>query len=136
VVTIVGMPWAWWIMSVAGGGGMLAAAVVAVAEVQGVRAACRGDARAAAVAGDGRRCGDGGGVGTVGHIEIADKTTIGGGTSVTHSITESGQHVAGIFPMSSYKEWARNAVHIHRLNETGKRIKQLEQELAELKNDK
>ena len=29
VVTIVGMPWAWWIMSVAGGGGMLVAAVVA-----------------------------------------------------------------------------------------------------------
>ena len=26
VVTIVGMPWAWWIMSVAGGGGMLVAA--------------------------------------------------------------------------------------------------------------
>ena len=31
VVTIAGMPWAWWIMSVAGGGGMLAAAVVAAA---------------------------------------------------------------------------------------------------------
>lgn len=31
VVTIVGMPWAWWIMSVAGGGGMLVAAVVGVA---------------------------------------------------------------------------------------------------------
>lgn len=31
VVTIVGMPWAWWIMSVAGGGGMLAAAVVSAA---------------------------------------------------------------------------------------------------------
>ncbi len=31
VVTIVGMPWAWWIMSVAGGGGMLVAAVVSVA---------------------------------------------------------------------------------------------------------
>ena len=29
VVTIVGMPWAWWIMSVAGGGGMLVAAAVA-----------------------------------------------------------------------------------------------------------
>lgn len=84
----------------------------------------------------GNYCIIGGGVGTVGHIEIADKTTIGGGTSVTHSITESGQHVAGIFPMSSYKEWARNAVHIHRLNETGKRIKQLEQELTELKNGK
>ena len=31
VVTIVGMPWAWWIMSVAGGGGMLVAAVVGAA---------------------------------------------------------------------------------------------------------
>ena len=31
VVTIVGMPWVWWIMSVAGGGGMLVAAVVSVA---------------------------------------------------------------------------------------------------------
>ena len=76
----------------------------------------------------------GGGVGTVGHIEIADKTTIGGGTSVTHSISESGTHVAGIFPMSSYKEWARNAVHVRRLSETDKRIRQLEKELAELKN--
>ena len=28
VVTIVGMPWAWWIMSVAGGGGMLVAAII------------------------------------------------------------------------------------------------------------
>ena len=31
VVTIVGMPWAWWIMSVAGGGGMLVAAAVSAA---------------------------------------------------------------------------------------------------------
>ena len=31
VVTIAGMPWGWWIMSVAGGGGMLVAAVVSVA---------------------------------------------------------------------------------------------------------
>ena len=31
VVTIVGMPWAWWIMSLAGGGGMLVAAVVSAA---------------------------------------------------------------------------------------------------------
>ena len=67
-----------------------------------------------------------GGVGTVGHIEIADKTTIGGGTSVTHSITESGQHLAGIFPMSGYKDWARNAVYIHRLSEMNKRLKTLE----------
>ncbi|MGF6147011.1 UDP-3-O-acylglucosamine N-acyltransferase [Kingella potus] len=84
----------------------------------------------------GSYCIIGGGVGTVGHIEIADKTTIGGGTSVTHSITASGQHIAGIFPMSSHKEWARNAVHISRLSDTSKRIKQLEQQLAELKSGK
>lgn len=79
----------------------------------------------------GNYCIIGGGVGTVGHIEIADKTTIGGGTSVTHSITESGQHLAGIFPMSGYKDWARNAVYIHRLSEMNKRIKTLEKQLAD-----
>ena len=79
----------------------------------------------------GNYCIIGGGVGTVGHIEIADKTTIGGGTSVTHSITESGQHLAGIFPMSGYKDWARNAVYIHRLSEMNKRLKTLEKQLAD-----
>ena len=79
----------------------------------------------------GSYCIIGGGVGTVGHIEISDKTTIGGGTSVTHSITESGKHLAGIFPMSTHKEWARNAVYIHRLSEMNKRLKTLEQQLSD-----
>ena len=79
----------------------------------------------------GNYCIIGGGVGTVGHIEIADKTTIGGGTSVTHNITESGQHLAGIFPMSGYKDWARNAVYIHRLSEMNKRLKMLEKQFAD-----
>ncbi|KPN73391.1 UDP-3-O-(3-hydroxymyristoyl)glucosamine N-acyltransferase [Neisseria sp. 74A18] len=77
----------------------------------------------------GNYCILGGGVGTVGHIEIADKTTIGGGSSITHSIKESGQHIAGPYPMQTYKEWARNAVHIRHLSEMNKRIKQLEQAL-------
>ena len=74
--------------------------------------------------------------GISGSVTIGNYCIIGGGTSVTHSITESGTHVAGIFPMSSYRDWARNAVHIHRLNDTAKRIRQLEQQLAELKNGK
>lgn len=78
----------------------------------------------------GSYCVIGGGVGTVGHIEIADKTQIGGGTSVTHSVTESGQHIASIFPMLSYREWAKNAVHIKHLNEMSKRIKELEKKLS------
>lgn len=83
----------------------------------------------------GNYCIIGGGVGTVGHIEIADKTTIGGGTSVTHSITESGKHLAGIFPMSTHKEWARNAVYIHRLSEMNKRLKTLENRLSDSEKD-
>ncbi|WP_314309694.1 UDP-3-O-(3-hydroxymyristoyl)glucosamine N-acyltransferase [Kingella denitrificans] len=79
----------------------------------------------------GSYCVIGGGVGTVGHIEIADKTTIGGGTSVTHSIKESGTHYASIFPMQTFREWTRNAVHINHLNEMNKRIKALEAKLAE-----
>ena len=83
----------------------------------------------------GSYCVIGGGVGTVGHIEIADKTTIGGGTSVTHSITESGKHLAGIFLMSTHKEWARNAVYIHRLSEMNKRLKTLENRLSDSEKD-
>lgn len=78
----------------------------------------------------GNYCVIGGGVGTVGHIEIADKTQIGGGTCVTHSVTEAGQHFASIFPMLSYREWAKNAVHIKHLNEMSKKIKALEQAIT------
>ena len=37
---------------------------------------------------------------------------------MTHSITESGKYLAGIFPMSTHKEWAHNAVYIHRWTNT------------------
>lgn len=78
----------------------------------------------------GNYCIIGGGVGTVGHITIADKTTIGGGTNVTHSVTESGQHYASIYPMQSFKEWTRNAVHLRHLHDMSKRIKALEAQLG------
>lgn len=78
----------------------------------------------------GNYCILGGGVGTVGHIEIADKTTVGGGTCVTHSIKEPGQHIASLYPMQSHKEWARNAVHIRHLSDMNKRIKALETQAA------
>ncbi|MDO4433187.1 MAG: UDP-3-O-(3-hydroxymyristoyl)glucosamine N-acyltransferase [Alysiella sp.] len=92
-----------------------------------VIAACTGISGSVKI---GDYCVLGGGVGTVGHIEIANQTTIGGGTSVTQSITESGTHQAGIYPMQTYKEWTRNAVHLRNLNEMHKRIKTLETQLA------
>lgn len=81
----------------------------------------------------GRYCILGGASKFVGHIEIADKTTIGGGTGVTHSIKEAG-HYAATYPVQTHKEWAKNAVHIRHLNDMAKRIKQLEQALAALQN--
>lgn len=96
-----------------------------------VIAACTGISGSTKI---GNYCVIGGGVGTVGHIEIADKTTIGGGTSVTHSIKESGTHYASIFPMQTFRDWTRNAVHIHHLSEMNKRIKELEKQIAQNQN--
>jgi len=56
---------------------------------------------------------------------------IGGGTAVTHSIKESGTHYASIYPMQTFREWTRNAVHLNHLNEMHKRLKALEAQLAE-----
>ena len=37
--------------------------------------------------------------------------------------------------MSTHKEWARNAVYIHRLSEMNKRLKTLEQQLSDAGQD-
>lgn len=79
----------------------------------------------------GNYCMIGGAAMFVGHIEIADKTHIGGGTLITHSIKEP-QHYASSYPMQTHKDWAKNAVHIRHLNDMNKRLKALEQQLANL----
>lgn len=96
-----------------------------------VIAACTGISGSTKI---GSYCIIGGAAMFVGHIEIADKTTIGGGTAVTHSIKEPG-HYATCYPLQTHKEWARNAVHVRHLSDMSKRIKQLEQSLAALQSD-
>ena len=91
-----------------------------------VIAACAGISGSTKI---GSYCIIGGAAMFVGHIEIADRTTIGGGTAVTHSIKEAG-HYATCYPMQTHKEWARNAVHVRHLSDMAKRIKQLEQIIA------
>lgn len=63
----------------------------------------------------------------VGHIDIADKTMIGGGTLVSHSIKEAG-HYASSYPLQTHRDWVKNAVHLRQLNQIHKRIKILEQD--------
>ena len=93
-----------------------------------VIAACAGISGSTKI---GSYCIIGGAAMFVGHIEIADKTTIGGGTAVTHSIKEPG-HYATCYPLQTHKEWARNAVHVRHLSDMAKKIKQLEQSLEAL----
>ncbi|MBP6561947.1 MAG: UDP-3-O-(3-hydroxymyristoyl)glucosamine N-acyltransferase [Neisseriaceae bacterium] len=77
----------------------------------------------------GAYCTIGGAAMFVGHIEVADKTFIGGGTLVSKSIDAPG-HYASSYPLATHKDWVRNAVHLRHLNDMAKRIKQLEQQLA------
>ncbi len=79
----------------------------------------------------GAYCTIGGAAMFVGHITVADKTFVGGGTLVSHSLKEAG-HYASSYPLQSHKDWTRNAVHVRHLNEMNKRIKSLEQHIHTL----
>ena len=95
-----------------------------------VIAACAGISGSTKI---GSYCVIGGAAMFVGHIEICDKTTIGGGTAVTHSIKEPGYY-ATCYPLQTHREWARNAVHVRHLSDMAKTIKQLQQTLGELQD--
>ncbi len=73
----------------------------------------------------GDNCTLSGGVGVVGHVEICDNVHITGMTMVTKSITESGSYSSGT-PMSSTRDWKRNAVRFSQLESIQKRLAGLE----------
>ena len=72
----------------------------------------------AAVAGStriGRWCLIAGGAGLVGHIEIADKVTVGAMSLVTHSLTEPGEYASGT-PLQPKRDWRKNAARFGQLD--------------------
>jgi UDP-3-O-[3-hydroxymyristoyl] glucosamine N-acyltransferase len=78
----------------------------------------------AAVAGStriGRWCLIAGGAGLVGHLEIADKVTIGAMSLVTHSIAEAGEYASGT-PLQPKREWRRNAARFGQLDRLARLI--------------
>lgn len=82
----------------------------------------------AAIAGSteiGANCVIAGGVGIVGHIKIADNVTITAMTMVTKSITKSGSYSSGS-PMTTTREWRKQAVRLGQLNVISQRLKRLE----------
>ena len=73
----------------------------------------------------GAYCQIGGAAMFVGHIRVADRTFIGGGTLVAASINQP-DYYASSYPLQTHRDWVKNAVHLRRLNELHRRVKTLE----------
>jgi UDP-3-O-[3-hydroxymyristoyl] glucosamine N-acyltransferase len=58
-------------------------------------------------------------------LQIAERTTVSGGTSITKSIKESGQHFTGVFPFIPHPRWEKNAAIIRGLDKIRQQIKEL-----------
>jgi len=74
----------------------------------------------------GRNCLLGGGVGMLGHIEVADNVTIGGMSAVNRSITEPGSVFSSAVPARPVREWQRILTHLRKLDQIVNRIRELE----------
>jgi len=85
-------------------------------------AACVGISGSARI---GRHCKLAGGVGVVGHLEIADRVHITGMSMVTRSISEPGTYSAGT-PLMENRQWRLNAVRMKQLDGLTRRVSSLE----------
>jgi UDP-3-O-[3-hydroxymyristoyl] glucosamine N-acyltransferase len=66
-----------------------------------------------------------GGVGVLGHLEIADHVHVTGMSMVTRSLSEPGTYSAGT-PLMGNRQWRRNAVRIKQLDRLTRRVSRLE----------
>lgn len=85
-------------------------------------AGCTGIAGSARI---GARCTIGGGVGIVGHTEIADDVHITGMSFVAHSIRKPGVYSSGT-PLESNHDWRKNYARFHHLDDMARRLRHLE----------
>ena len=74
----------------------------------------------------GKYCMFGGRSSTVGHIRIADRTTVTGNSPVTKSITQPGTTWSCIIPAQPMREWNRTVVHLRKLEKLARRVLSLE----------
>jgi UDP-3-O-[3-hydroxymyristoyl] glucosamine N-acyltransferase len=74
----------------------------------------------------------GGQVGIIGHLEIADQVMISSGSGVSKSVKEKGAKIGGA-PAIPLEKWRRKEIHLNHITEYTRKIKQLEQEIKEIK---
>jgi UDP-3-O-[3-hydroxymyristoyl] glucosamine N-acyltransferase len=90
-------------------------------------AACVGIAGSTTI---GRHCKISGAAMISGHLSIADEVTISGGTAVTRSIRAAGTYT-GVYPLSGYAEWLKNAAHVRHLDELARKVRELARRIGE-----
>jgi UDP-3-O-[3-hydroxymyristoyl] glucosamine N-acyltransferase len=87
-----------------------------------VMAGCSGVAGSTEI---GSLCVIGGYANFSGHLKIADRTTVSGGTSITKSIKEPGGHYTSVFPFTTHAQWEKNAAIIRGLDKIRLQIRDL-----------
>jgi UDP-3-O-[3-hydroxymyristoyl] glucosamine N-acyltransferase len=70
-----------------------------------------------------------------GHLSIADRVVVAGGTWVTKSITEPGLYLS-VIPATPDREWRKTVALLRGLERMSARLRALEGRLAQLENDK
>ena len=76
----------------------------------------------------GKYCMFAGSSGAVGHIQIADRTTVSYLSAITKSITEPGTTWSSGLPARPQREWNRIVAHLHRLEKLTRRVFKLEKQ--------
>lgn len=79
----------------------------------------------------GKYCMFAGQVGVNGHISVSDKSQFGAKAGVTHTIKQPGSYSG--FPAIETSDWQKSTVRLRNLDKMSKKIKQLEQELENIK---
>jgi len=74
----------------------------------------------------GKYCMFAGASGTVGHIRIADRTTVSFCSVVTKSITQPGTVWSAALPAQPLREWNRSVAHLRKLEKLARRVLKLE----------
>ena len=76
----------------------------------------------------GKFCMFAGSSGAVGHIKIADRTTVNFRSVITRSITQPGTTWSAAIPAQPLREWNRTVVHLRKLGKLARRVINLEKQ--------
>jgi len=96
----------------------------------GAHTAMAGCSSAAGSAKIGRYCLIGGGAGVLGHLEVADKSTVTAMSLVTHTLREPGVYSSGT-PLTDNRTWRKNAARFKQLDALARKVNASSQDSPE-----